>query len=101
LFLDPTAATTATFLRQDATTQGNWMGTYGAQGYDVIDGSSSLPSYASVTPSGQANTVWASPTTDPRALQTSAGSSRIPAPPDPLHHVQPQRGRKPQRRPAG
>ena len=28
------------------------MGTYGAQGYDVIDGPSSLPSYASVTPSG-------------------------------------------------
>jgi hypothetical protein len=45
----------------------------------VIDGSSSLPSYASVTPSGQSDYVWASNTTDPRALQTSGGSSRIAA----------------------
>jgi hypothetical protein len=77
LFLDPT--TTATFLRQDATTQGTWMGTYGAQGYDVIDDSSSLPGYATVTPSGQSNYVWAASTGDPRALQTADGSSRIAA----------------------
>jgi hypothetical protein len=75
-----TATATATYLRQDATTQGTWMGTYyGSQGSDVIDGPSSLPGYASVTPSGQANTVWASPTTDPRALQTAGGSSRVAA----------------------
>src|SRR5215468_8089067 len=55
------------------------MGTYGSQGYDVIDDSSSLPGYAGVTPSGQANCVWAPSTTDPRALQTSGGSSRIAA----------------------
>ena len=70
---------TATFLKQDATTQGTWMGTYGGQGYDVIDGSSSLPGYASVTPSGQSDYVWASSTGDGRALQTSGGSSRIAA----------------------
>jgi len=70
---------TATSLKQDATTQGTWMGTYGGQGYDVIDGSSSLPSYATVTPSGQSNYVWAASTGDPRALQTAGGSSRIAA----------------------
>ena len=70
---------TATFLKQDSKTQGTWMGTYGAQGYDVIDGSSSLPSEATITPSGQSNYVWASFTTDTRALQTSGGSSRIAA----------------------
>ena len=43
---------TATFLKPDFTTQGTWMGTYGSQGYDVIDGPSSLPSYASITPAG-------------------------------------------------
>jgi hypothetical protein len=79
LFLDPATTATATYLRQDATTQGTWMGTYGSQGYDVIDGSSSLPGYASITPSGQSNYVWASPTTDVRALQTAGGSSRIAA----------------------
>ena len=57
----PAAATaTATYIRRAAMTQGNWMGAYGGQGSDVIDGSSSLPSYASVTPSGQSNYVWAS-----------------------------------------
>jgi ELWxxDGT repeat protein len=73
----PTAG--ATFLTKDTKTQGTWIGTYGGQGYDVIDGSSSLPSYATVTPSGQSNYVWASSTTDARALQTSGGSSRIAA----------------------
>jgi hypothetical protein len=53
------------------------MGTYGSQGYDVIDDSSSLPGYATVTPSGQSNYVWAASTGDPRALQTADGSSRI------------------------
>ena len=81
LFLDPmsTSAATATYLKQDTTTQGNWIGTYGTQGYDVIDNASSLPSYATVTPSGQNDYVWAASTTDPRALQTAGGSSRIAA----------------------
>ena len=55
------------------------MGTYGGQGYDVIDGSSSLPSYATVTPSGANSYVWAPSTTDSRALQTMGSSSRIAA----------------------
>jgi ELWxxDGT repeat protein len=75
----PAPTASATLLNQDTKTQGTWIGTYGAQGYDVIDGSSSLPSYATVTPSGQSNYVWASSTTDARALQTSGGSSRIAA----------------------
>jgi hypothetical protein len=79
LFLDPTTTTAATFLRQDTTTQGTWMGTYGSQGYDVIDGSSSLPSYARVAPSGANNYVWAPSTTATGALQTSGGSSRTAA----------------------
>ncbi len=81
LFLDPvgSAGTAATFQKQDTATQGSWMGTYGGQGYDVIDGPSSLPSYATVTPSGANNYVWAPSTTDTRALQTSGGSSRIAA----------------------
>ena len=74
-----TSSATATFLKQDATTQGTWIGTYGAQGYDVIDGSASLPSYATVTPSGQTSYTWASSTTDVRALQTAGGASRIAA----------------------
>ncbi len=43
------------FIKQDTTTQGNWIGTYGSQGYDVIGNAASLPSYATVTPAGQAS----------------------------------------------
>ena len=45
----------------------------------MIDGSASLPSYATITPVGESNYVWAASTTDPRALQTAGGSSRIAA----------------------
>ena len=40
VFLDstptPTPTATARFLKQDTTTQGSWIGTYGAQGYDIV-----------------------------------------------------------------
>jgi hypothetical protein len=62
-----------TFLGQDAATQGSWVGTYGGQGYDVIGGPASLPSYATVTPSGQQTYTWAASTTDPRASQVPGG----------------------------
>ncbi len=85
LFLDstttPTPTPTATFLKQDATTHGTWINTYGNQGYDVIGSSTSLslPSYATVTPAGQSSYTWASSTTDPRRLQVAGGASRIAA----------------------
>jgi hypothetical protein len=66
-------------VRTDAATEGSWQGAYGGDGYNVIDAGSSSPAYAAVTPSGNSNYVWASSTTDPRALQTPAGSGRIAA----------------------
>ncbi len=82
LFLDPAQAgggASATFVKQDATTQGTWIGTYGVQGDDVINSSASLPSYATVTPSGQKSYTWTASTTDVRALQTAGGTGRIAA----------------------
>ncbi len=73
------AKDTATFLKQDATTKGNWIGTYGTLGYDVIDDPASLPSYAIITPSGESNSIWTSNTTDIRALRNPGGSGRIAA----------------------
>ena len=73
------STTTAIFLKTDTTTQGNWIGTYGTQGYDVIGNATSLPSYATVTPSGQSTYTWAASTTDPRALQDAGGTGRIAA----------------------
>ena len=48
-------------------------------GYDVIGNAASLPSYATVTPSGEQSYTWAASTTDPAALQTADGTSRIAA----------------------
>ncbi len=79
LFLDPPPAPSATFLGRDTTTEGTWIGTYGAQGYDVIGGASSLPSYATIAPSGQSTYVWSTTTTSPVALQEPGGTSRIAA----------------------
>ena len=84
LFLDPTSPTppptaTASFLKQDATTQGSWIGTYGAQGYDIVSGPSSLPANDTVTPSGQSTYTWTTTSTDPRALQVPGSSNRVAA----------------------
>ncbi len=73
VFLDPPPAPMATFLMRDDSTSGAWIGTYGAQGYDLIGATLSLPSYATVGPSGQSNFTWAASTTDPRALQIPGG----------------------------
>jgi hypothetical protein len=74
-----TASSSAVFVGQDTTTQGNWIGPYGAQGYDVIGSSASIPSYANVTPSGETNYTWAASTTDQRGLKTANGTGRIAA----------------------
>ena len=82
LFIDPAQAptsSTATFVKSDTATQGNWIGVYGTTGYEVIGNSGSLPSYATVTPSGQTSYTWAASTTDPRALQDAGGVGRTAA----------------------
>ena len=66
---------TGSIFQTDTTTQGNWVGTYGAVGYNVIGDSSSYPSYAVVTASGQSETTYASSTTEPVALQSPENPS--------------------------
>ena len=53
----------------DTSTQGNWAGVYGTQGYDIIDGPVSAPSYATITPAGQSTFVYSTTSSDPRALE--------------------------------
>jgi glucose/arabinose dehydrogenase len=69
----------ASFLGTDSTRHGNWMGTYGSQGYNVIGNAAAYPAYATVTASGQLTHIWQDPTTDTRALQYAVGSGRIAA----------------------
>ncbi len=64
----PTAAS-ATFLQTDKTTQGNWKGVYGAQGYRIADDATSVPGWATVTPTGHLSWTWSPTTGDTRALQ--------------------------------
>jgi hypothetical protein len=66
---------TATFTTLDTTTEGNWQGAYGSNGYNVINGTVAYPSFVTVTPSGTSSATWASSTTDVRALYTSATST--------------------------
>jgi len=70
-------AASAAFIGSDAATQGNWIGAYGNQGYSVVGGSTSIPAYATVTPTGQSTLTWAAGTTDPRALQNVGGAGRV------------------------
>src|SRR6185369_15644740 len=73
------ASAAATFIGADAATQGNWQGVYGAQGYNIINDSTSYPAYAQVTPTGQQSCVWdVQPNSEVRALQR-ATSGRIAA----------------------
>ena len=87
LFFDPAtaaaasspAAARATFVQQDTTTQGNWIGKYGSNGYNIIGDATSYPSYATVTATGESTATWASSTTDPRALESAGGVGRLAA----------------------
>ncbi len=63
----PTGAT-ASFVKSDATTQGNWRNAYGADGYNVIQDLSSNPTYAAPTVSGQYTSTFLASTQDPRGL---------------------------------
>ncbi len=63
----PSSATgTILSVEQDTTIQGNWIGTYGSQGYNVIGNTASYPSYATVTPVGATTGTFVANTTDPR-----------------------------------
>lgn len=72
-----TGANKFAYLGSDSSTQGNWRGAYGSDGYHVIAKSSSYPAYAQVVPAGKQDWIWNDTTSDPRALQTPDGSSRI------------------------
>jgi len=60
--------------------QGNWVGSKGAAGYDLagFNGSSDLTNMpgVTVTLAKGSRLVWASPSTDPRALESPSGTSR-------------------------
>jgi len=72
-------APSAVFVALDETTQGNWIGQYGADGYSVVDDATSLPAFVQMAVSGALQWTWASATPDPRALQRAGGNGRLAA----------------------
>ena len=68
----------ATFVKLDTATQGNWKGAYGSQGYDVIQDSASLPASVQESGTGEIPYLWSSAPTDAPSLQRG-GSGRIAA----------------------
>jgi hypothetical protein len=86
IFFDPgpggagsptSSAGSATLTATDTVTKGNWTGTYGADGYSVVGGSTSLPGYATFSVTGNSFYQWAPPgSSDPRSLQVIAGDTQ-------------------------
>ena len=68
-------ASSAIFIKTDTTTQGNWNGTYGAEGYNVINDTVNYPAYAQVASSSNLLAVWSSSTPAMRALQKVASTT--------------------------
>ena len=74
----PTPMASASLIKHDSTTQGNWIGAYGTQGYSIFGSVSTYPSYAIVQPFGESGYTWAG-TTDPRAPQGIGTTNRLAA----------------------
>jgi hypothetical protein len=77
----PTPAASATFIKGDANTSGNWKGVYGADGFNIITDPSpnnpTMPAYAVLTPSGNSTVQWSAPGVSSTAscLETAAPGS--------------------------
>jgi hypothetical protein len=72
----PAPTATASFVDSDSSTEGSWEGVYGGDGYNVIAGATSYPSYATVSTTARSGS-WTTTSTDPRALQVPGGSNRV------------------------
>ena len=55
LFFDPPSSA-ASLIKQDTTTQGNWVGSYGDQGQAIVGDAPNYPTYAMVMPFGESIT---------------------------------------------
>ena len=73
----PSGGASANFVRTDTSTQGNWRGVYGADGYAIANIGQSLPAYAQFSAGGTEAWTWAATTADPRAPQRATSTNRI------------------------
>lgn len=69
----------AAFLPIDSTTQGNWKGVYGSEGFMIMLDQTNLPPAALAASIAGRPFRWRDQTDDPRALQYSRSTSRVAA----------------------
>ena len=65
----PEIPASAVLVNIDTTTQGNWKGMYGSEGYVIAEDGASYPEYAQVSLNGESHYVWTKRTRDVRALE--------------------------------
>ena len=73
------APASASYIRTDTLTQGNWKGVYGSEGANVIGNASNYPSYAAVVPNGQSSYTWAASTLNAAAPEKLSTNERLAA----------------------
>lgn len=73
----PAVLTSASYIKTDALTKGNWKGVYGSEGANVIGNASNYPSYATVVANGKSSYTWASFTSYNAALLKLSTNERI------------------------
>lgn len=66
---EPVASSKASFVKTDTTTQGNWKGVYGAEGYNVVGNADNFPASIEVSASGKSDWTWSQSSTETRCLQ--------------------------------
>lgn len=76
-FTTSTPANTAAFVAVSAASQGAWNGLLGSDGYQLAAGAARFPAFASVAFAGKSDYTWTVPTTDVRALQKPASTTRV------------------------
>ncbi len=77
IFFDAAPPSAASYSGLDTTTQGTWTGKYGSDGQVIANDLSAVPTYATVSLTGDTVYTWAAASSAncPRALQVSSGSA--------------------------
>lgn len=65
------------FAGLDNTTQGNWKGKYGSEGWSIVGAGEKIPDYASVKFINGADRIWTAVSKDMEALEQPSGNLRI------------------------
>ena len=73
----PIVLTSASYIKTDALTKGNWKGAYGSEGANIIGNASNYPSYATVISNGKSSYTWAAFTPYDAALLKLSTNERI------------------------